>query len=203
MRNTTSSNIIISGAGPAGAVLAFLLARAGIRTTLIERHNDFSREFRGELLMPSGLEPLHQIGLWEDFEKIGQVEIERFRMFINRKPFVTPVLNSAKVARRSPRWVSQPQLLEMLVKKASEFPNFTLLRGTRVKGLLRENNDVTGVVTDTHGDIPSDLVVGCDGRSSIVRAKSGIQARADTLPMDIVWLKLRCHPRNMATTGTT
>ena len=198
MRNTTSSNIIISGAGPAGAVLAFLLARAGIRTTLIERPNDFSREFRGELLMPSGLEPLHQIGLWEDFEKIGQVEIERFRLFINRKPFVTPVLNPAKVARRSPRWVSQPQLLEMLVKKASEFPNFTLLRGTRVKGLLRENNDVTGVVTDTHGDIPSDLVVGCDGRSSIVRAKSGIQARADTLPMDIVWLKLRCQPRNVA-----
>ena len=114
MSNTTSPKVIITGAGPAGAVLAFLLSRAGISTTLIERHKDFSREFRGELLMPSGLEPLHQIGLWEDFEKVGQVEIERFRIFINRKPFVTPLVNPAKVAKRSPRWVSQPQLLEMM-----------------------------------------------------------------------------------------
>ena len=75
MTNITSPKVIIAGAGPAGAVLAFLMARAGITTTLIERHKDFSREFRGELLMPSGLEPLHEIGLWGDFEKVGQVEI--------------------------------------------------------------------------------------------------------------------------------
>ena len=197
MSNTTSPKVIITGAGPAGAVLAFLLSRAGISTTLIERHKDFSREFRGELLMPSGLEPLHQIGLWEDFEKVGQVEIERFRIFINRKPFVTPLVNPAKVAKRSPRWVSQPQLLEMLVKKAADFPNFTLLRGTRVKNMLQENEHVIGVTTDTHGKLRSDLVVGCDGRTSIVRTKSGIQSQADTLPMDIVWLKLRCQPRNV------
>ena len=192
MLNATP-NIVISGAGPAGAVLAYLLSSAGIKTTLIERHKDFSREFRGELLMPSGLEPLHQIGLWGNFEEVGQVEIERFRMFINRKPFVTTLLNTAKVSRRSPRWVSQPQLLEMLVKKASNYPNFTFLRGTRVKNLLREDNIVTGVVTDTLGDIHSDLVVGCDGRSSIVRARSEIKAQADPLPMDIVWLKLSCE----------
>ena len=194
MTNITSPKVIIAGAGPAGALLAFLMARAGITTTLIERHKDFSREFRGELLMPSGLEPLHEIGLWGDFEKVGQVEIERFRIFINRKPFVTPIMNPEKIARRSPRWVSQPQLLEMLVKKAADFPCFSLLRGTRVKNLLFENGHVTGVATDTHGNLRSDLVVGCDGRTSIVRAKSGIQAQADPLPMDIVWLKLRCQP---------
>lgn len=191
-------SVVISGAGPAGAVLAYLLARAGVKTTLIERHQDFSREFRGELLMPSGLEPLHQIGLWQDFEKVGQVRIDRFRMYINRKPFISPVMNSAKVALQTPRWVSQPHLLEMLVEKSSAFPSFTFLRGTRVRNLLQKDNQVTGVVTDTHGDVRADLVIGCDGRSSIVRARSGIEAKADALPMDIVWLKLPCQPTNIS-----
>ena len=190
-------NIVISGAGPAGAVTAYLLARAGVRTTLIERHEDFSREFRGELLMPSGLEPLHQIGLWEDFEKVGQVEIDRFRAFINKKPFLSPIMNASGAPRRSPRWVSQPQLLEMLVSKASAFPSFTFLRGTRVRNLLRKDDQVTGITTDTHGDIHASLVIGCDGRSSIARARSGIEAKADKLPMDIVWLKLRCQPSSV------
>ena len=104
-------SVVISGAGPAGAVLAYLLARAGVKTTLVERHEDFSRECRGELLMPSGLEPLHQIGLWQDFEKVGQVRIDRFRMFINRKPFISPVMNRTKIALQTPRWVSQTNLI--------------------------------------------------------------------------------------------
>ena len=92
MTTERNPSVVISGAGPAGAVLAYLLVRAGVKTTLVERHEDFSREFRGELLMPSGLEPLHQIGLWQDFEKVGQVRIDRFRMFINRKPYISCLL---------------------------------------------------------------------------------------------------------------
>ena len=191
-------SVVISGAGPAGAVLAYLLVRAGVKTTLVERHEDFSREFRGELLMPSGLEPLHQIGLWQDFEKVGQVRIDRFRIFINRKPFISHVMNPAKTARQAPRWVSQPHLLEMLVKKASVYSGFTFLRGTRVRNLLQKEDRVVGVATDTHGDIRADLVIGCDGRSSIVRSRSGIKAKADALPMDIVWLKLPCQPNNIS-----
>ena len=191
-------SVVISGAGPAGAVLAYLLVRAGVKTTLVERHEDFSREFRGELLMPSGLEPLHQIGLWQDFEKVGQVRIDRFRIFINRKPFISHVMNPAKTALQAPRWVSQPHLLEMLVKKASVYSGFTFLRGTRVRNLLQKEDRVVGVATDTHGDIRADLVIGCDGRSSIVRSRSGIKAKADALPMDIVWLKLPCQPNNIS-----
>ena len=198
MTTERNPSVVISGAGPAGAVLAYLLVRAGVKTTLVERHEDFSREFRGELLMPSGLEPLHQIGLWQDFEKVGQVRIDRFRMFINRKPFISPVMNPAKTALQSPRWVSQPHLLEMLVKKASAFSGFTLLRGTRVRSLLQKEDHVVGVATDTHGDVRADLVIGCDGRSSIVRARSGIKAKADALPMDIVWLKLPCLPNSIS-----
>ena len=96
MTTERNPSVVISGAGPAGAVLAYLLVRAGVKITLVERHEDFSREFRGELLMPSGLEPLHQIGLWQDFEKVGQVRIDRFRMFINRKPFISPVMNQRR-----------------------------------------------------------------------------------------------------------
>ena len=182
--------VVISGAGPAGAILGLLLARAGIETKLIERHEDFSREFRGELVWPSGLEPLKQIGIWEDFEKVGQVRIDQVNMFINEKPFVSPQMDSSAIGEFRPRWISQPHFLEMLVEKASAYPNFELLRNTRVRNLVRENDSVSGVVTDTRGEVSADLVVGADGRSSIVRARSGLSARADKLPMDIIWIKV-------------
>lgn len=182
--------VVISGAGPAGAILGLLLARAGVETKLIERHEDFSREFRGELVWPSGLKPLKQIGIWEDFEKVGQVRIDQVKMFINEKPFVSPQMDSSVIGEFRPRWISQPHFLEMLVEKASAFANFELLRSTRVRNLVRDENSVTGVVTDAHGEISADLVVGADGRSSIVRARSGLSAKADKLPMDIVWIKV-------------
>ena len=168
--------VVISGAGPAGAILGLLLARAGVETKLIERHEDFSREFRGELVWPSGLKPLKQIGIWEDFEKVGQVRIDQVKMFINEKPFVSPQMDSSVIGEFRPRWISQPHFLEMLVEKASAFANFELLRSTRVRNLVRDENSVTGVVTDAHGEISADLVVGADGRSSIVRARSGLSA---------------------------
>jgi len=99
-------------------------------------------------------------------------------------------MDSSVIGEFRPRWISQPHFLEMLVEKASAFTNFELLRSTRVRNLLRDEDSVTGVVTDAHGEISADLVVGADGRSSIVRARSGLSAKADKLPMDIVWIKV-------------
>ena len=186
-------HVVIVGAGPGGTVLSYLLAKAGIRTTLIERHHDFSREFRGEVLMPGGLEPLDQIGLWEDLEKVPHVKLDYIKIFINQKHAVSLELTNNAYSRYKPRWISQPDFLEMLVEKSAQYPNFTFLRGRRVRDLVRKNNRVAGVLTDNTNSankILSDLVVGTDGRSSIVRARSGIGFKSDPMPMDIVWVKI-------------
>ena len=187
------SHVIIVGAGPGGAVLAFLLARAGVRTTLLERHTDFSREFRGEVLMPGGLEPFEQMGLWQELDAVPHVRIESFGLYTNGRRTAGLKLPEETFGRYGPRWVSQPDLLEMLVTAASRFPGFRLVRGASVRHLVREEGRVVGVgisskeaTREMHGD----FVVGADGRASMVRSRSGLTVVKDPTPMDIVWLKL-------------
>ena len=188
-----SEQVIIVGAGPGGAVLSYLLAKAGVRVTLIERHQDFSREFRGEILMPGGLEPLDQIGLWEDLEKVSHVKLDGINIYVDQKRAWSLEFTDSAYSRYRPRWISQPHFLEMLVEKSALYSNFRLLRGTRVRDLIWDNNRVTGVITDDKDSanrLFGDLIIGTDGRSSIVRARSGISYKSDAMPMDIVWVKI-------------
>ena len=71
---------VIVGAGPGGAALAYLLARRGIEVTLLERQSDFAREFRGELLLPGGLETFEQMGLWKQLETVPHVTFSAFEL---------------------------------------------------------------------------------------------------------------------------
>jgi 2-polyprenyl-6-methoxyphenol hydroxylase-like FAD-dependent oxidoreductase len=187
------NQVIVVGAGPGGAVLAFLLARRGVPTTLLERHTDFSREFRGEVLMPGGLEPFRQIGLWDALDAVPHVQLERFRLFANARKVATVELPVDVFGDYAPRWVSQPDLLEMLVHEAGKFPSFTLRRGAALRHLVREGERVVGVgISSNHGEeeLRGDFLIGADGRSSMVRRRSGLTAVQDKLPMDIVWLKI-------------
>lgn len=187
------SHVIVVGAGPGGAVLSLLLARAGVRVTLLERHTDFSREFRGEVLMPGGLEPFDQMGLWEQLDAVPHVSIAQSRIFVDGR-FVQGVeFDDEHFGRFAPRWVSQPPLLEMLVAEAGKLPNFSLERGASVRHLLEEQGRTSGVgilTPDGERQAHADLVVGADGRASVVRQRSGASVRADPTPMDIIWLKL-------------
>ena len=143
-----SKHVIVVGAGPGGTVLSYLLAKAGVRVTLIERHQDFSREFRGEVLMPGGLEPLDQIGLWEDLEKVSHVKVDAINIYVDQKHAWSFEVTASAYSRYRPRWISQPHFLEMLVEKSALYSNFTILRGTRVRDLIWDNNRVAGVITD-------------------------------------------------------
>ena len=195
MTRTTEGNldVLIVGAGPAGAVLSYLLSREGIPVTLIERHHDFDREFRGEILMPSGIEPFSQMGLEEQLNKVPHVTLDGVELYANQKHLTTIAFNKELFGKYNPRWVSQPDLLEMLVGECSQFKNFKLIRGTRVRELICENNRVLGVIFD--GDkrqeqLFADIVIGTDGRTSRIRSSLGSSFRTDSMPMDIVWLKV-------------
>jgi len=188
-----SPRVIVAGAGPAGALLALLLARRGLEVRLLERARDFAREFRGEVLMPSGLEALEQTGLWSEIEALPHVVLRAVEVYLGGVRRLHQELPAEEFGRFLPRWMSQPALLELLVAQAQRHPGFRLERGTSVRGLLEARGRVCGVrALGPEGEVElrADLVVGADGRSSTVRRRAGLPERADRVPMDVVWCRL-------------
>ncbi len=122
------SRVVIVGAGPGGSTLAFLLARRGIEVVLFERQTDFAREFRGEVLMPGGLEPFKQIGLWDELNSVPHVTLDAVTLYVNGRLRFRAPLSSSLLGDLKPRWTSQPALLEMLVEQSQQFENFQFER---------------------------------------------------------------------------
>jgi 2-polyprenyl-6-methoxyphenol hydroxylase-like FAD-dependent oxidoreductase len=181
--------IAIVGAGPAGAGLAALLARRGAAVTLIERRRDFDREFRGEVLMPSGVSALEQIdppGLFDGLPLRPQTHVT---VYLRGRP----VLDEDLPVGVRVLAISQPALLERLVAAAGTAGRFEFLRGASVRSLSRDGDRIRGVEI-THGgverSIAADLVIGADGRHSIVRRLAALHPVELHPPMDVVWGKL-------------
>lgn len=181
------------GAGPAGALLSFLLAREGVEVILLERQTDFSREFRGEVLMPSGFGMFARAGLGAAFEALPQRPAEAIEIWRGARRLFTVEVRGLAGKDAVPRVVSQPPLLEMLVREAGRFPTFRFERGAVFRDLLRDGDRVAGVAATVDGkprEIRCDLVVGADGRFSAVRARAGLEAVADPQGFDVVWCKV-------------
>ena len=186
-------SVLIVGAGPGGAVLAYLLARRGQDVTLIERHDDFAREFRGEVLLPGGLEPFSQMGLWDRLDAVPHVQFVGGEGYLQGQLALRLSFRDSALGRYAPRWISQPGLLEMLVAESQQHASFRFERGVAVTGLIEEDGRTVGVRT-RDAEFRADLVVGADGRTSIVRRKAGFAVREDRTPMDVVWCKVPLPP---------
>src|SRR5437899_6839158 len=187
--------IVVVGAGPAGAALAYLLARRGIRVSLLERHTDFAREFRGEALMPSGVDAFAQMGLGGRLDGLPQTHVRRLEVYRGARCLFR--LTLADLGVDGPRMVSQPALLEMLVEEAGRFPSFRLERGTTVRDLVRDGERVIGVRVECGSgsrEIRGDLVVGADGRASVLRVRAGLHEERTPQRFDIVWCKVPLPP---------
>ena len=189
------SHVVIVGAGPAGVSLAYLLARRGIEVTLLERRRDFAREFRGEILLPTGIAALEQMGLQSQLAALPSYSPQTIDGYLNGRPFLNVSLDTGSVEDTLFMAVSQPALLEMLVGEASTSSSFNFIRGASVKELIRDDGRVAGVhirTDDVEQTLQADLVVGADGRNSVVRKQAALPARQIGAPMDIVWCKLPC-----------
>lgn len=187
---------VIVGGGPGGATLANIFASRGIKVALIERQKDFSKEFRGEALMPSGKEVLDQIGIDLDNENIKYRKVDKLNIFYKGALIGNPDIEFIKKGQF--RWASQPQLLEKIVEKSSNFKNFKFFRGYRAEDLVYENDRVSGVkISNLDEDIflSGKVVIGFDGRNSMVRRKLTFSVEKFHQPADVLWFKVP-YPEN-------
>jgi 2-polyprenyl-6-methoxyphenol hydroxylase-like FAD-dependent oxidoreductase len=194
------SRVLIVGAGPCGASLAWLLASRGIEVELLERQLDFAREFRGEVLMPSGVEALHEMGLGDVLESVPREMLPGIEAYLNGERRFEVTFDGDAFAECPPQAISQPPLLEAICAKASAaFPHFRLRRGATAKSLSIEDGRVAGArvrAADGESELRADLVIGTDGRASVVRRQGGFESQEVSPPLDVVWFKIRC-PRDL------
>lgn len=177
-------------------VLGLLLARAGVSVTLLEKHGDFLRDFRGDTVHPSTLKLLDELGLWERFARLPYSEVRKATIETDGRP-VTYVdfERLERLGQPHPFIAMVPQwdLLNLLAEAAQAEPSFTLRMSTEVTGLIREGGAVTGVRyrdADGPGELRAELTVACDGRWSIARRQARLPTREYPVDFDVWWFRL-------------
>jgi 2-polyprenyl-6-methoxyphenol hydroxylase-like FAD-dependent oxidoreductase len=187
------STCCIAGCGPAGAVLGLLLARAGVDVVVLEKHNDFLRDFRGDTIHPSTLEILDEIGLADDFLSLPHSKVSNIVLRTTAGQTVGFSLARLPSKFRFIAFVPQWDFLEFITGHASRYPGFTLLRNAEVIDLMESNDVVSGLryrdETGTH-ELPALLTVGADGRDSRTREAARLPRIETSPPMDVLWFRL-------------
>jgi 2-polyprenyl-6-methoxyphenol hydroxylase-like FAD-dependent oxidoreductase len=197
--NRMKTDCVIAGGGPAGMLMGFLLARAGVDVVVLEKHADFLRDFRGDTIHPSTLDVMHELGLLEEFlrrphDELHEVEIrvgsEQARIADFRH-----VPTRCKFLMMMPQW----DFLDFLADHARRLPNFHLVMQAEARTLLSDNGRVTGLTAGTPDgglEVRAALVVGADGRHSTIRAQAGLKPQDFGAPMDVLWMRVPRLPRD-------
>ncbi|MEN9518755.1 MAG: hypothetical protein RLZZ381_1343 [Cyanobacteriota bacterium] len=180
--------VIIVGAGPTGTVLALMLVKKGIKVKLIEASRDFKRQFRGEGLMPSGLDALAQMDLLKLLSDVPHRTIDAWEFLLSDRSLFK-VNEPIEAGGSCTTVVSQPHLLAAIIQQAQTHPQFEFIQGEAVQDLLSVNNRICGVKLASGTEINADLVIAADGRNSLVRKKAGIDLTKLQSGINILWFK--------------
>jgi len=178
-------------------MLGFLLARAGVAVIVAEKHPDFLRDFRGDTVHPSTLEMMHELGLLDEFLKLPHSVVKQITLQIGEDRVVVGHFDHLPVRCKFIALMPQWDFLNFLADHGKRYRTFDLRMQTEAIGLIEENGRVVGVQTKTPDgelQIRADLIVGCDGRHSTIRAKAGLESDDYGAPMDVLWFRLSRKP---------
>ena len=184
---------VIAGGGPAGIMVGYLLARAGVQVAVLEKHADFNRDFRGDTIHPSTLELMHELGLLDEFLKQPHQEVQRLSAVVNGH--AVPVADFTRLPTRCKFIAFMPQwdFLNFLSSHAKRFPIFQLYMEMEVVDVLMEGSRVIGVRAKTSRgelEVHADLVIGADGRHSTTQTRAGLEQLEFGVPIDVLWMRI-------------
>jgi len=197
MTETVHTRCCVAGGGPAGMMLGFLLARAGVDVLVLEKHADFLRDFRGDTIHPSTLELMYELGILEEFLKRPHQEVRELSGQVGTETFVmadfTHLPTHCRFLALMPQW----DFLDFLVQHARRHPAFHLKMRAEVTDLIEENGAVIGLRAQTPDgplEVRANLTVGADGRHSVVRERARFEIVDLGAPMDVMWMRLSRRP---------
>ena len=203
MSQVLRTQLAIVGGGPAGIMLGLLMARAGVDVVVLEKHGDFLRDFRGDTVHPSTLQVMHELGLLEDFLKRPHQELRELSGVIGGVPVKIADFSHLPSHSRFVALMPQWDFLDFLAGHAQRYANFRLLMEAEASQLIEEDGRIAGVRADTSEgrlELRADLVVGCDGRHSVVREQARLPLIEFGVPIDVLWMKLSKSPHDSPTT---
>lgn len=189
---STDTHCCIAGGGPAGMMLGYLLARAGVPVVVLEKHDDFLRDFRGDTIHPSTLQVIDEVGLLPKFEQLPQRKVRHLSLQIGDR--LQPVIDFRGLKPFDylslvPQW----DFLDLIADEGRKFPHFDLRMGHEAVELIQEEGRTTGLRIESRlgaSKIRAKVVVACDGRNSTLRRKAALEARDYGAPMDALWFRL-------------
>jgi 2-polyprenyl-6-methoxyphenol hydroxylase-like FAD-dependent oxidoreductase len=197
MTTALDTGCCIAGGGPAGMMLGFLLARAGIDVIVLEKHGDFLRDFRGDTIHPSTLELMYELGILEEFLKRPHQEVRELGGKVGGETVkvgdFTHLPTHCKFLALMPQW----DFLNFIVEQGKRYSSFHLKMQAEVTDLIEENGRIIGVTAKMPSgsmEIRSALTVGADGRHSIVRERAGLEVIDLGAPMDVLWMRISRRP---------
>ena len=202
-RSHISTQCCIAGGGPAGMMVGYLLARAGVDVVVLEKHADFLRDFRGDTVHPSTLQIMHELRLLEDFLKEPHQKVDHLTAVLGDRSITMVDFSRLSVPAPYIAFMPQWDFLDFLSDKAQAYRGFTLKMRAEVTGLTQSDGRVTGVTASTpDGDleVTADLIIGADGRGSRVRDIADLKVTDHGAPIDVLWFGI---PRHASDTDET
>jgi len=183
----------IAGGGPAGLMLGYLLARAGVEVVVLEKHADFLRDFRGDTIHPSTLEIMHELGLSEALLALPHEEVRSLAIRVENTDYALADFSALPVRHKFIAFMPQWDFLNFIAERAAAYPNFSLEMNAEATELLMEEGGIVGLRAESSAgplDIRAGLVVGADGRHSAMRAGARLESVDIGVPIDVLWMRI-------------